>query len=211
MTNRESALAHRLLDKFEGVEIGGNSFGLKTRKLAASDRLPLEDSSVDFVVSAHEIERSLDPIKTLKEWYRVVRSGGYVYVIASHKEQAWAAKDFAELVNELGWTMVAVQDVDDKDGSGFAVVIKVEKEAVAQMDSITSSTQVPAIRPDRRMSMTFLLAPTAPIRTAGSASVLEYARRFQERGHDVSITTWPKFVWQEEEPFPGFGSNLPIH
>ncbi len=59
--------------------------------------------------------------------------------------------------------------------------------------------------------MTFLLAPTGKVRIGGVACMLEYARRFKERGHDVSITTWPKFVWQGEEPFPGLGFQIPIH
>src|SRR5580692_4510646 len=65
-----------------------------------------------------------------------------------------------------------------------------------------------APRADRRLSMTFLLGPTGPVRTAGAQCALEYARRFQERGHDVSITTWPKFLWQEEHPFPGLDFKI---
>src|SRR5580658_1779710 len=63
----------------------------------------------------------------------------------------------------------------------------------------------------RRLSITFLLGPTGRILTGGSACILEYARRFQDRGHDVSLTTWPKFLWQGDEPFPGAGSRFPIY
>src|SRR5579863_7989152 len=119
MKFQESALAHRLLDGLEGIEIGGsahNPFGLKTRNVdytgemttcykeeevrmcgealpvdivAPGDQLPLEDSSVDFVVSSHVIEHFPDPIKALKEWYRVVKPGGYLYIIAPHKERTF--------------------------------------------------------------------------------------------------------------------------
>ncbi len=63
----------------------------------------------------------------------------------------------------------------------------------------------------KRLSITFLLGPTGQVRTGGAACILEYARRFQERGHDVSLTTWPKFLWQGEEPFPGIGFQIPVH
>src|SRR5580704_175156 len=63
----------------------------------------------------------------------------------------------------------------------------------------------------KRFSITFLLAPTGQVRTGGAASILEYARRFQERGHDVSLTTWPKFLWPGTEPFPRLGFKIPFH
>jgi len=184
----ESVLAHRLLDGLDGLEIGGsahNPFGLKTRNVdytadlatcykeeeirlcgtalpvdivSPGDDLPLEDNSVDFVVSSHVIEHFPDPIKALKEWYRVVKPGGYLYIIAPHKVRTfdrarartpltelierhekgrqpddfghcsvWITEDFVELVGWLGWTILEVQDVDDKVGNGFAIVVQVRK------------------------------------------------------------------------------------
>lgn len=292
MKFKESNLAHRLLDGLEGIEVGGsahNPFGLKTRNVdfqggltvfkreeikicgeslpvdivAPGDAIPLPDSSVDFVISSHVIEHFPDPIKTLKEWQRLVRPGGYIYVIAPHKERTfdkdrprttlaelierhetgigpdpyaahcsvWITQDFVELVNWLGWEIVEVQDVDDKVGNGFAVAMRVWKNGIAR-DAAPSveSIQKPALqalaatiqqeeigrqihvaRSNRSMSMTFLLGPTAKIRTGGAACILEYARRFQQRGHNVSLTTWPKFLWQGDEPFPGLGSDIPVH
>jgi SAM-dependent methyltransferase len=118
MKFKESALAHKLLDGLEGLEIGGsahNSFGLKTRNVdftkemtvfkqeevklcgeampvdivSPGDQLPLADNSVDFVISSHVIEHFPDPIKALREWYRVVKPGGYLYIIAPHKERTF--------------------------------------------------------------------------------------------------------------------------
>ncbi len=271
MKFKESALAHQLLDGLEGLEIGGsahNPFGLKTRNVdymdgltvfkqeeikvcgealpvdivAPGDNLPLEDNSVDFVISSHCIEHFPDPIKTLKEWHRVVRPGGYLYVIAPHKERTfdkdrprttlaelierhrtgigpdpdaahcsvWITEDFVELVRYLGWPIVAVQDADDKVGNGFAVVIQVEKGEAVKPLSAPERLQIPGPRTQQRLSMTFLMGPTGAIRTGGAACLLEYARRFQERGHDVSIATWPKFLWTGAEPFPNLGFSVPI-
>ncbi len=272
MKFKESALAHKLLDGLEGLEIGGsahNPFGLKTRNvdyldgltvfkqgevdvcgealpvdiLAPGDDLPLDDSSVDFVISSHCIEHFPDPIKALKEWHRVVRSGGYLYVIAPHKERTfdrdrtrtplaelirrhetgadlpdpdaahcsvWITQDFVELIHWLGWPIVAVQDKDDKVGNGFAVAVRVEKESSSTRAVAANTAQIPGPRSEQRLSMTFLLGPTGPVRTGGAACTLEYVRRFQDRGHNVSIATWPKFLWTGQDPFPNLGFPVQI-
>ena len=130
MKFKESALAHQLLDGLEGLEIGGsahNSFGLKTRNVdntdeltcfkqeeiklcgeslpvdivSPGDQLPLEDNSVDFVISSHVIEHFPDPIKALREWYRVVKPGGYLYIIAPHKERTFDKERPRSTLSEL--------------------------------------------------------------------------------------------------------------
>lgn len=108
---RESPMAHKYLDGLEGIEIGAaehNPFGLKTKNVdysgsmdtvfkkgevemcgkacgvdivAEGDNLPMEDNSTDFVINSHVVEHFFDPIKALKEWYRVIRPGGYIYII----------------------------------------------------------------------------------------------------------------------------------
>jgi SAM-dependent methyltransferase len=112
MTFQDSKLAHKYLDGLAGVEIGSaahNPFHLDTinvdftddmdtvfkqaeEKLCGSkmpvdvvangDDLPFKDESVDFVISSHVIEHFFDPIKALKEWYRVIKKGGYIFIIA---------------------------------------------------------------------------------------------------------------------------------
>lgn len=183
----ESRLAHRYLDGLTGLEIGGsihNPFGLDTKNVdytdgtnrykelevhlggktlpvdivAPGDNIPLPDASQDFVVSAHVIEHFPDPIKALKEWYRLIRPGGFIFMIVPHKERTfdknrprttlrelidrherritdirpnpddhysvWITEDMVELIRYLGWNIVEVQNVDDKAGNGFTVVVK---------------------------------------------------------------------------------------
>lgn len=187
----ESRLAHQLLDGLHGIEIGGsahNPFGLKTLNVdytddystgfkqgeietcgeflkvdivASGDDLPFKDNVWDFVISSHVIEHFYDPVKTVKEWLRVVKPGGYVYIIAPHKERTfdkgrprtslaeivdrhdhpnppvpdhhghysvWITNDFLDICNYYQWPVVAVQDVDDKVGNGFAIAIQKPKQ-----------------------------------------------------------------------------------
>ena len=184
----ESNLAHHYLDGLTGLEIGGsahNPFGLRTTNVdyadhtdtvfkqsetqlcgetlkvdlvAPGDALPLADDSQDFVLSSHVIEHFFDPIRALKEWLRVVRSGGFIFVIAPHKERTfdrdrprtplaellarhegriappavddhthysvWITQDFLDLARHLNLNVIAHQDVDDKVGNGFTIVIQ---------------------------------------------------------------------------------------
>lgn len=115
----ESPLAHKYLDGLSGLEIGGGAhsqFGLKTKNvdytldvntpcklqeiamcgetlpvdiLASGDDIPVADGSQDFVVSSHSIEHFFDPIAALNEWMRVVRPGGYIYMIIPHPERTF--------------------------------------------------------------------------------------------------------------------------
>jgi glycosyltransferase involved in cell wall biosynthesis len=115
----DSALAHKYLDGLKGIEIGGsahNRFNLKeclnvdfttdstkysdeqvnmcgevmhVDIVAPGDNLPFGDKSLDFVVSAHSLEHFYDPIKAIHEWARVVKDGGYIFVIFPHKERTF--------------------------------------------------------------------------------------------------------------------------
>jgi SAM-dependent methyltransferase len=111
MKFKDSKLAHRYLDGLSGLEIGGsahNPFNLNTLNVdytddmdtvfkqaeqelcgekmrvdivAYGDALPVKDNSVDFVISSHVAEHIFDTLKAFKEWYRVVKNGGYVLTI----------------------------------------------------------------------------------------------------------------------------------
>lgn len=136
--HRESEMAHKYLDGLNGVEIGGstqNSFGLEriggyadidftadqgakwqantfkpkqVNLVANGDDLPLKDNSVDYVINSHVVEHFFDPVKAIKEWLRVVKPGGYVFMIVPHKERTFdklrTITPVSELVNRHNGT-----------------------------------------------------------------------------------------------------------
>lgn len=46
-----------------------------------------QNCSVDAVASSQVLEHCLDPVGAIVEWLRVVKDGGYVYVIAPYKDR----------------------------------------------------------------------------------------------------------------------------
>ena len=112
MIFRDSKLAHRYLDDLVGIEIGASAHnpfnlpncinvdytdaytGYKHQEVkmcghyasvdvvADGADLPFEDESYDYVISSHVIEHFFDPIAAIKEWFRIIKPGGYIYIIA---------------------------------------------------------------------------------------------------------------------------------
>jgi SAM-dependent methyltransferase len=105
---QESRLAHTFLDGLEGIEIGAsayNPFGLKTLNVglideiyedeqfkragyicpidivAPADNIPLATECMDFVLASHVLEHCKDFIGTVLEWFRVIKKGGFLYII----------------------------------------------------------------------------------------------------------------------------------
>jgi glycosyltransferase involved in cell wall biosynthesis/SAM-dependent methyltransferase len=113
---REHALAHQLLDGLRGLEIGAaahNPFGLNTRNVAPiddhehyalhqagqmgvapatvdiwafADAIPVPDNSEDFIISSHVVEHLPNVVAAFREWNRVVRVGGYIFMIVPQRD-----------------------------------------------------------------------------------------------------------------------------
>jgi SAM-dependent methyltransferase len=114
--SKTSPLATKYLDKLHGIEIGAstqNSFELKrsvnvdfsdeqgglwqdkncepatVNIVAFGDDLPFKDNTLDYVLTSHVIEHFFDPVKALREWHRVIKPGGYIFIIAPHKDRTF--------------------------------------------------------------------------------------------------------------------------
>ncbi len=48
--------------------------------------LPMRDSSLDYVASSHLIEHSANPIAAFKEWCRVLKDRGIIYMVVPHRK-----------------------------------------------------------------------------------------------------------------------------
>lgn len=108
---KEHDLAHKLLDGKTGVECGAashNSFGLagsvnvapkddyefyknyqigfsggyaEVDHFAEADNMPFDYNSQDYVISSHAVEHFPDLIGAFREWNRVLKDGGIVFMI----------------------------------------------------------------------------------------------------------------------------------
>lgn len=188
LQTRRSDLADHYLKEKRGIEIGGsyhNRFDLKTLNVdftdeftmfkqeevrycgqymkvdivAKGDDLPFKDNVWDFVINSHVLEHFFDPIKAINEWMRVIKPGGYLFMIIPHKERTfdrvrerttlqelidrhtgiiedpnvdnthhsvWITEDVLELCKYMNLDVVNYQDIDDKVGNGFTIVIRKE-------------------------------------------------------------------------------------
>lgn len=55
----------------------------------SAEDIPAQDNSFDFIVSAHCLEHCVDPIRVLKEFKRVVKSDGVIFLILPHCERTF--------------------------------------------------------------------------------------------------------------------------
>ncbi len=69
--------------------------------LASGDNLPFKNGTLDYVLSSHAIEHFFDPIKALKEWHRVIRPGGYIFIIVPHKDRTFDSYRETTSLSEL--------------------------------------------------------------------------------------------------------------
>jgi len=53
---------------------------------ADASSLPIPDDSTDFVIHSHVWEHLYDSLGALEEWVRVVRNGGYIFVIVPKRD-----------------------------------------------------------------------------------------------------------------------------
>lgn len=51
------------------------------------EKIPYENESFDFVLSEHVLEHIANPIKTLKEWIRVLKTDGVIYLFLPHHDR----------------------------------------------------------------------------------------------------------------------------
>lgn len=113
ITNNENVYFKEQMKSFNFIR--------KIDLISDGDNLPFKDNTLDFVFTSHVLEHFYDPIKALKEWYRVVKVGGYVFMIIPHKERTFD-KDrertaLSELINRHNETINTDKKFEDKHHS----------------------------------------------------------------------------------------------
>jgi SAM-dependent methyltransferase len=68
--------------EFKNAEFELCGFKAKVDVIADGADLPFKDEEYDYVISSHVIEHFFDPIKAIEEWFRVIKKGGYIFIIA---------------------------------------------------------------------------------------------------------------------------------
>lgn len=87
--------------EFKQMELEAVNETQKVDVVAMAWDLPFESESQDFVLSSHVIEHCFDVIGTIKEWFRVVRPGGYIFMIIPHMERTFDKGETPTPVEEL--------------------------------------------------------------------------------------------------------------
>lgn len=87
-----------------------------------NEPLPVDSNKFDTFIARHILEHLIDPIKTLKEWGRVVRAGGRMIIAVPNQNlrnsipmnyqhvHAFTPESLKTLMEELGWHTEAVED-----------------------------------------------------------------------------------------------------
>lgn len=57
--------------------------------VAPARDLPFYNDILDYVLSSHVIEHCWDVLETIDEWLRVLKPGGYIFMIIPHKERTF--------------------------------------------------------------------------------------------------------------------------
>lgn len=96
--------------------------------------------SLDFVFSSHLLEHIDDTKKALKEWFRVIRAGGYLVLYLPHKDlypnvgepganpdhkHDFHPDDIIEVMKEVGgWDLIVNQDRNEENEYSFLHIYK---------------------------------------------------------------------------------------
>lgn len=69
--------------------------------LSPGDNLPFKDNFCDFVLASHVLEHFFNPIKALKEWYRVIKPEGYICLVIPDKRKTFDKDKARTTLEEL--------------------------------------------------------------------------------------------------------------
>lgn len=75
----------KLTDAFKD-HAGANSIATE---FFPAEKIPYNEQTFDFILSEHVLEHLPDPIRALREWYRVMNEGGHLFLFMPHPERCF--------------------------------------------------------------------------------------------------------------------------
>jgi GT2 family glycosyltransferase len=77
------------VDIIDGVGVAGGQKGKETKPDIVADAadIPLENESQDLIIATHILEHTIDPLRTLKEWLRLLRPEGRIILSVPNNER----------------------------------------------------------------------------------------------------------------------------
>lgn len=116
-------------------QIGGDSPSVADISADISKPLPLDDESVDIVISRHVLEHMLDPINAVRNWSKVLKTDGKMVISIPNENlirsipmnpehfHAWTPETFPTYIAAVGG-LEMVEMWDSENGISFTTVCK---------------------------------------------------------------------------------------
>jgi SAM-dependent methyltransferase len=130
---------HKTIDRAIGIDIRRGRGEIR----ASIDSLPMiKSGTVDVIISRHSLEHLIDPVKTLREWIRILKLNGRMIIILPDHEfvdtidfmigsgvhlHAYTRESFANLADTLGLFIVEISTVIE--GWSFGIVLEKRGES----------------------------------------------------------------------------------
>lgn len=97
----------------------------------ATDLQKISDNTYDFVLSSHNLEHVANPVKALREWFRVLKEGGKLILILPDKNNTFDHKrsytSFEHLLSDY------TNDTNEHDTTHFAEILQTHDEEKTEM------------------------------------------------------------------------------
>lgn len=192
---------------FTGVD-SGHHWGTDGVDLVteADDLSLIADDRMDFVFSSHTLEHMVDVTKTLKEWWRVIKPGGYLVLYLPHADlypncgepgaNADHKHDFKpehicaymdEVSND--WVLIQNQKRDNDYGPGS------EKNEYSFFQVYQKTANVEDVSGNKIRIKSTSTKSACVVRYGGFGDMLQAANVFpglKKQGYHVTVMTTPK-------------------
>lgn len=123
--------------------------------IAEGDDIPVDDQSQDYVISSHVFEHFPNPIKALREWYRVTKDKGVIFIIApkhgAHEpDKTRPLSTLEELIvaDKEDWTINSapkevIETAGSKRGHYFCWTMELGLELVDYVNNTYGTVMIP--------------------------------------------------------------------